>query len=569
MIELGSPGPTGNIDEAPVDILVVGGGPVGLAAALDLGTRGVRVLLVDESDGIANYPTAESVDTRTMEWLRQLRVSDAVQQSGFPDDYPRDIAFVTTLSGHELARFPRPDNANRFAATEGLSPEAPVWWPKFWFDTALRSRAAELPNVTMRYRWRCESTSQDAEGVTADLVSSDGVTRRVQSRYLVACDGGRSAIRRQYGIAMDGSAREARWQSALVEIPALLDRINFAPAVQYYLLRPRRLIFGSLDGRALWRVTYPLQDGEEPTPPEVAATVSAGIGRADVEVTVHDTRSWTGNTIVASTFRTGRIFLAGDAAHQMWPSGGHGMNTGIGDVANLGWKLALALRTATGPSLLDSYEAERKPIALRNTSRAAHNYAADLALTTSEDLDDTGERGVAARGRAARQVVTTRETEWRSVGVQLGFRYIDSPIIWYDTVAEPPSDDASRYMPVIRPGHRAPHAWLDHGSSTIDLFRLDHVLLRLDTALSVDGWVDQFASWGAQLDVIDLDDTAKRAYAGAALVLVRPDGMIAWHGPADADAARIAAVVLGRPGRAATNADAVQAEAIAGGVSKC
>jgi 2-polyprenyl-6-methoxyphenol hydroxylase-like FAD-dependent oxidoreductase len=542
------PGPTGDIEIDRVDVVVVGGGPVGLAMALDLGTRGVRVLVVDASPGIVDYPTAESIDVRTMEWLRQRGLAGAVRHSGFPDTYPRDIAFVTTLSGHELARFPRPDNAHRFAATAGLSPEGSVWWPKFWFDTALRDAVSALPNVTLRYRWRCDSISQTGDDVAVNLVGTDGTQRVVRAQYLVGCDGGRSTVRRQCGIAMEGSAREARWQGALVEIPGLLAAIDLLPAVQYYLLRPRRLILGSLDGDAFWRVTYPLADGEEPTRDEVLDTVLAGIGRTDLAVTIHDTRPWAGHTIVAQSYRSGRVLLAGDSAHQMWPSGGHGMNTGIGDVANLGWKLALAVRGAAGPGLLDSYQAERKPVALRNTARAAHNYAADLALPTEPALDAVGAAGEQAREAAAGEIRRTREAEWRSLGVQLGYRYTESPVI-LDDATEPPADQPSVYLPVVRPGHRAPHVWLDDGRSTVDLFTDDHVLLRSDPALAVDGWVEQFAARGSTLRVVDLGRPgvgSGSGYASAGLVLVRPDGVVAWRGlPADAGPADVADVVLG------------------------
>jgi len=546
MTELGAAGPTGDIEVGEIDVLVVGGGPVGLAMSADLGSRGLRVLTVDAGDGAVNYPTAESIDARSMEWLRQLGIVQAVERSGFPDDYPRDIAFVTRLAGAELARFRRPGNRERRESTGGLSPEGPAWWPKFWFDIALRERAMELPSVHLRYQWRCVDVAQSERAVSARLVGADGGVREVRARYLVACDGARSTVRRAIGVTMQGTPAEAVWEGAFVQIPDLLDRIDLEPAAQFYALRPRRAIFGSLNGKDLWRVTYPLRESENPTPDEVVSTIRDGIGVPDIPVAVRDARLWSGHTVVASRYRHGRVFLAGDAAHQMWPSGGHGMNTGIGDVHNLGWKLAATLTGDAGVGLLDSYEAERRPVAVRNTARAAANYQADLALPTDAELDEPGPTGDLARERAATQIRATREREWRSLGVQLGYRYEDSPVVVADGSPEPP-DEPTVYEPTCRPGHRAPHAYLPDGRSTLDLFGAGFVLLlsTLSPAPSQE-WINSFAARGAALTVVDISRSEAADLYPADLVLVRPDGFIAWSGKDTENAANeVAAVVLG------------------------
>jgi len=548
---LAEPGPTGDIDIDRPDVVVIGGGPVGLAAAVDLGVRGLNVLLVDAGDGVANYPTAESIDARTMEWLRQLGIANAVEHSGFPESYPRDISFVTRLSGYELARFRRPSNGGRREPTTGISPEGPVWWPKFWFDTALRARALGLPNVQLRYRWRCEGISQTEYGVTANLVRSDGTRHAATAPYLVACDGARSSVRGGLGITMEGSRAEAVWEGAFVEIPDLLARINLAPAVQYYTLRPRRSIFGSLNGKDLWRVTYPLEPGKSQTEDEIVATIRECIGIPDIPLVLRDGRVWAGHTVVASAYRQGRVFLAGDAAHQMWPSGGHGMNTGIGDVHNLAWKLAAVVRGGAGEGLLDSYQAERKPVAVRNTTRAAANYHADLALPTDPILDDPEAAGKRARQAAARQVRETREAEWRSLGVQLGYRYEGSPIVVPDGSVEP-VDEPTSYAPAARPGHRAPHVVLPDGRSTLDLFGAGFVLLHTSLAPDPQPWDEAFRARRIRLDIVDASQSQLAEAYPAELVLVRPDGIVAWSGKlADPDIASIVETVLGIASRPA------------------
>ncbi|MDX1872078.1 FAD-dependent monooxygenase [Mycolicibacterium sp. 120266] len=533
------------IDSDEYDVVVVGAGPVGLAAAIDLGTRSVRVLVVDSSDGSITYPTAESIDVRTMEWLRQHQLSGEVERSGFPADHPRDIAFVTRLTAHEVARFPRPSNADRLLSLSGTSPEGGAWWPKFWFDTALRNRANALPSVTVRYGWRCLRTAEDSDGVVAFLQRSRDVSKRVMASYIVACDGAGSTIRRQLGVALEGVPAEATWQGVFADIPDLLAITDARPAVQYYALRPRRAIFGSLNGDNLWRVTYPLRPGERHGVGDVVATIRDCIGSVDIEVNVVDSRTWSGRTVVASAYRVGRVLLAGDAAHQMWPSGGHGMNTGIGDVHNLCWKLDMVLRGQAGPELLDSYHLERKPVAERNARRAQANYLADIALPTVANLDDDGKDGDTARARAADAVMRTRAVEWSSLGTQLGYRYTGSPVVIGADTSEAP-DGHSTYVPAGMPGRRAPHVELPDGSSVLDLFGRSFVLLVSPDGPDVDDWIASFADSGAPLDVIHLRGSDASASYPMPLTLVRPDGFIAWAGSSSEDAGALTAVVLCR-----------------------
>src|SRR5882757_10568812 len=305
MIMTSEPGPTGDISSTAYDVVVVGGGPVGVATAIELGTRRLSVLLVEGDDGVVRYPTAESIDTVSMELLRRWGIADAVLRSGFPADAPRDISFVSRMTTYELARFPRPCNADRHSTTHGLSPEGGVWWPKFWFDLALRERAAAETTVDLRYRWTCDAFDDGTHGVTVRLSSQAYGHRTVRARYLVACDGAASPVRKALGIESlrDSADVRARWQGAFVNLPGLRERVPYAPAVQYYLVNPRRMILGSLDGDDLWRVTYPLADGESPAAAEVRATVAEALDCPAGEVEVHDSREWSGDAVVAGSFR--------------------------------------------------------------------------------------------------------------------------------------------------------------------------------------------------------------------------------------------------------------------------
>ena len=532
-----APGPAGDISTDTYDVVVVGGGPVGIATAIELGTRQRSVLVVERDDGVVRYPTAESIDTASMELLRRWGIAEAVLRSGFPAHERRDISFVSRIMGYELARFPRPTNAERRDTTQGLSLEGGVWWPKFWFDPTLRARAAAEPTVELRFRWTCESFDDDADGVRVQLCSTEHGYRTVRARFLVACDGAGSSIRRTLGIGSlrDSDRVRARWQGAFVRLPGLRDRIPHAPAVQYYLINPRRIILGSLDGRDLWRVTYPLKDGEYPISADVHATIADAFDSAVDAVDVLDTREWSGDAVVAESFRSAHVLLAGDAAHRMWPSGGHGMNTGLGDVANLGWKLDAVLGGWAPDTLLDTYTAERRPHCERMVRRAWHNYRADNAILPDPTLDDPGQEE--ARAVLGERIVSTRQTEWRSLGAQLDLRYPESSLVVSDGTAEPPADP-ERYVPTARPGHRAPHVSLPDGSSVLDLFRGRFTLLNLEATGDTTALAEALESRGIPLDVARVGAERVREAYGNAIALIRPDGIVAWRGdtcPEDPD----------------------------------
>jgi 2-polyprenyl-6-methoxyphenol hydroxylase-like FAD-dependent oxidoreductase len=524
-----APGPSGDIATDTYDVVVVGGGPVGLATAIELGTRRRSVLVVEREDGVVRYPTAESIDTASMELLRRWGIAEAVLCSGFPADGRRDISFVSRMTTYELARFARPSNADRRDVTQGLSPEGGVWWPKFWFDPTLRSRAATESTVDLRFRWTCESFDDGADGVSVRLCSSEHGCRTVRARFLVACDGAASSIRRTLGIASlrDSDCARARWQGAFARLPGLRDRIPHAPAVQYYLINPRRIILGSLDGGELWRVTYPLKDGEYPAFADVRATIADALDCVIDSVEVLDTREWSGDAVVAESFRSRHVLLAGDSAHQMWPSGGHGMNTGLGDVANLGWKLDAVLCGWAPDSLLDTYTAERRPHCERMVRRAWHNYRADNAILPDPTLDDPSRQQ--ARTRLAERIASTRQTEWRSLGAQLDVRYPESPLVVPDGSPEPAADPET-YVPAARPGHRAPHVALPDGRSVLDLFCGRFTLLNLEATADTTALAEAFKSRRIPIDVEWVAaDGAREAY-GNAIALIRPDGIVAWRG---------------------------------------
>jgi hypothetical protein len=253
--------------------------------------------------------------------------------------------------------------------------------------------------------------------------------------------------------------------------------------------------------------------------------------------------------VVAESFRSGHVLLAGDAAHRMWPSGGHGMNTGLGDVANLGWKLDAVLRGWAPDTLLDTYTAERRPHCEKMVRRAWHNYRADNAILPDPTLDDPGQ--AKARALLGQRIESTRQTEWRSLGAQLDLRYPESTLVISDGSPEPAADP-DEYVPTARPGHRAPHLALPDGRSVLDLFRGRFTLLNLAAASDSRALAQAFRRRRVPVDVHCVGSGRARQTYGRAVALVRPDGIVAWRGdtcPPDPDL--LVDQVTGRAGNGA------------------
>jgi hypothetical protein len=284
----------------------------------------------------------------------------------------------------------------------------------------------------------------------------------------------------------------------------------------------------AINGRDQWRMS--IIGGAEPRElggEEIHAAIRRAVGR-DFEYEILSVVPWTRRELVAERYGAGPGFIAGDAAHVMSPTGGFGMNTGIGDAVDLAWKLAATLTGWGGPALLDSYTAERRPVGQRNVAEASANLGRMLSVGQNPGLGDDTPEGARVRGRVGREFSEIMRREWFTLGIHLGYRYDESPICWPDGTDAPP-DDTMSYVPTARPGARAPHVWLADGRSTLDLYGRGFTLLWLGPADPAP-LVEAAAKRGVPLGVVALDEpTVREAYARQ-LVLVRPDGHVAWRG---------------------------------------
>jgi 2-polyprenyl-6-methoxyphenol hydroxylase-like FAD-dependent oxidoreductase len=514
-----------------VPVLVVGGGPVGLALAGDLGWRGVACTLVEQSDGSIYQPRMDLVGVRTMEFCRRWGIVPAVEGSPYPRDYAQDNIYLTSLTGYELGRERFPGIGQAPPPKE--SPQRRERCPQNMFDPILRGFAASQKNVALRYRTRLVAFTQNAELVTAVVENAEtGAREEILARYIVGCDGARSFVRETLGIAMQGNPVLTHTTNVIFRCPHLLSLHNKGKAYRHIFIGPEGTwaTIVAINGRDEWR--FSIIGGAEQrdyTTEDIEAAIRCAVGR-DFEFEILSVLPWVRRELVAERYRGGRGFIAGDAAHVMSPTGGFGMNTGIQDVVDLSWKLAATIEGWGGDSLLDSYGIERQPIGTRNVTEASGNLRRMLSVPPHPDLLDDTPQGAATREKVGREFSETMRREWFTLGAHLGYRYENSPICWPDGTAAPP-DDPRAYVPTARPSHRAPHAFLADGRSTLDLFGRGFALLGFGAeAAEAAPLLEAARTRHLPLTFTAIAEPHIAALYERKFVLVRPEGHVAWRG---------------------------------------
>ena len=520
--------------ENSTQVIIVGGGPVGLALALDLGWRGIACVLLEQGDGVISQPKMNEVNTRTMEFCRRWGIVERVLNCPFPGSFPLDTAFITSMFGHEIGRVERLARAHE--VPEPFSPYRLQACSQFWFDPILQSAARAFPSVALRYGTRVERVIQDATGVRVETTDvATGTRAHLTADYLIGCDGAASAVRSALGIAMQGKGTIGFPVHLFFRAPELLAASGRDPATFFFLI-DREGLWGSLriidPVNGFWRLMQDRTDGSL-TPERVdrEGILRRALGRP-YDVDWKGVNVWHRRSLVAERYGRDRIFLAGDAVHLLSPTGALGMNSGIGDAVDLGWKLAAVLNGWGGPHLLASYDLERRPVGLRNVGLATNIYLDNEKFGgPGADLESEDAATVALRRRLGAELEDVVGREFRTIGAQLGYRYESSPICIPDGTPAPP-DEMGTYLPTARPGSRAPHAWLDDDRSILDVFGRSFVLLRFPGAPDGASLRAAAAARGIPYDEAFIDDAETAALYERKLVLVRPDGHVAWRGDA-------------------------------------
>ena len=535
------------VDEIATSVCVVGAGPVGLSTAHELGRHGIACLLIDQGDGVIDHPRGTGVSVRTMEYFRRWGLADEIRR-GYNGSLPINQVFCASMAGYEfaVAHYPSLDDT----PLPPQSPEHVQRCSQNWWDATLVDAVKSQPSVDLRYRMRLDEVRStgptEVVAILTDLTT--GATSRVCSRYLVACDGINSGVRNQLGIEREGDTLLDYRMSVLFHVDDLIGQLGREPGERFILLDQQgaRGNVTSIDGHDVWRLLVRgMGDRFDLRAFDAAAHVCAAIGSDDIDFEIRSVMPWRNARWVAARYRVGNVLLGGDAAHSMPPSGGFGANTGISDAMNLAWKLAALVRGWAGDGLLDSYEVERKPIAVRNTAFAVQNMVNwNPRGRLADAFDDTPE-SEAVRKELGEQLVEATRAEWESLGVSLGYRYADSPVCVADGTAEPP-DDPIVYVPTSRPGSRAPHVWLPDGRSTLDLFECSFCLLQFRGMSAANSFRAAAGRSGIPLSICDIEDAAVADAYERALVLVRPDGHVAWRSDdPDVDAEAVLDAVRG------------------------
>jgi len=516
--------------DVDVPVLVVGAGPVGLGMGLELDWLGVNSMVVDQGDGSVEHPRTGLIAVRTMELFRRWGLAQRIRDAGFPEDYELSMVFCTSLNGHVLAREPYP--SMRDTPTPPETPEKKQRCPQSWMQPVLRDAAAASGRVDLRFHHRFDGFDQDATGVTSRITDlRDGRTRSVRSAYLVACDGATSAVRQTLGIDMPGRLLSYS-VNVLIRAPGLVAKHRMGPAERYLFVGSEGT-WGNLtvvDGDEIWRLT--VLGSEEKLDLanfDAQGWVRRAMGSDDIAFEILSVMPWRRSETLADRFRSGRVLLAGDAVHTTSPTGGMGMNTGMQEVLDLGWKLQGAIEGWAGERLLDSYGIERRPIAARNLAFSTRNFAAWKDVPDPAAMCDDTEEGARVREVTGRRLADSTKVEWESLGLQIGHRYDDSPICVPDGTPPTP-DDYSVYVPTARPGSRAPHAWLADGRSTLDLFGPGFTLLAFGPEAATGALEAAFATRGMPLKVERISDQKIADLYEMRFVLVRPDGHVGWRG---------------------------------------
>ncbi len=518
-----------------VSVLVAGGGPAGLAAALELGQRGIDVVVLEPRVEVSlDRPRAKTTSVRTMEHLRRWGIANRLRDvAPLPVAWSHDAVFATSLLGREITRFH--DCFGLAAQRCDDFAEAGQQVPQPLVERVLREAVALEPTVTLATGWSLTGLDETDDNVTVDAADRNGSTHRFVAGYVLGCDGSTGPTRRAIGVSYEGSTDSRTNFNMVFRAPGLAERVPHGPAIHYWVLDPDVPgLVGRMDLVDTWWAMAMGVDAEtgHADPIRLVRTL-IGPGAGDIEIVIVSTDPWTARMLNANAYGTRRVFLVGDAAHLNPPWGGHGFNTAVGDAVNIGWKLAAVLQGWGGEALLDSYERERKPIAQQTIDLATANMSQLSTNFADPRLTDPGLEGDAARADIAARVQVAKHGEFHSLGLVLGYQYADSPVVVTDGTSESQLDP-SHYEPTARPGARLPHRWLPDGRSVYDALGPGLTLLLLDPEADPSPFVVAASARETPLHVVDLcllgctpTDLAERY--GATMLVVRPDQHVAWR----------------------------------------
>ncbi len=532
-------------------VLIAGGGPVGMVLALELARYAIRSIVVEQNKTTTRHPKMDLTNGRSMELFRRLGIIDEFRAVGVPEDQTMDITYATSATGHLLHTFdygtPKEHRALSRATNDGtMTLEPYMRVSQVVLEPVLKKAIDESPYVDVRFGHKFEDFTQDANGVTSTISHNDG-HYTLRSQYLAGCDGGSSRVRHKAEIDLEGDfgivpIYMIHFRSTDLEV---LGKFGAA----YHL----QTGFGTLiaqNGKDTWTLHVVLDPDTDPasiTPSELLEQFAGT--KFDYEILVAN--HWTPHLVVAERYRNGRVLLAGDAAHQFIPTGGYGMNTGVWDAADLGWKLAAVIDGWGGDALLDSVE-ERRKIALQNRDAAVRHMNDRFAIEgfirkKRCEVDIEAKETESVRKEIADEIKRVGNAENESWGIEHGYRYIGSNVIVYPKDrSDEPEFDPLHAQPSVWPGSRLPHYYLSDGQPLYDKLGKGFTVIRLDGA-DASALSDAALDLGIPFDIISVSNDENLSKLRKTFILVRPDHHIAWSGDAlPEDCAELLKTVVGR-----------------------
>jgi 2-polyprenyl-6-methoxyphenol hydroxylase-like FAD-dependent oxidoreductase len=542
------------------DVLIVGAGPTGLTLAIDLGKRGIRCTLVEQKEQPAFLPKMERVNARSMEIYRRMGLAERIRAAGLRADCPMDVYIVLSLTEPPLLHLPYPSveeaRVQTRASNDGTMPLEPYQLiSQYTLEPLLKSVAEGIASLRVRFGWEFVALRQDRDGVSARLRSTKGEVEEIRAAYLVGCDGGASAVRKELNIGLSGEGNLLELRQALFRCDELFDRLPIGDGAgrgrHYHVADDKATFLIMQDSTRHWTL-HAVLDSDEAMKTAFERTV--GI---PVKYEMLSCAPWRQSLLLADRYGKDRVFLAGDAVHLVIPTGGLGMNSGVGDAVDLSWKLAATLAGWGGPNLLKSYEIERRQVGERNVAAArfASTGRRKWRSMWRPNIRDNTPEGAKTRVNLARVADVEQRKSNEMLGAELGYRYVGSPLIAAEGsqganegADEGPEHNFIDYVPSSYPGVRLPHVWLEDGTAVQDRVGYGHgyTLLRLAGNRDVAALGRAFAAHGAPYSVLDLLDDSARDIYGYDLVLVRPDLHVVWRGNVLPDnPARLAALATG------------------------
>lgn len=513
-------------------VVIVGAGPAGLSLAIELGMRSIPCTIVERDERRGWAPRAKTTHIRTREHMRRWGIADRLAEtSPFGVDYPSHVLFVTRLGGHLLKKFEyaldcRPDRNQDFS-------EHGQWIPQYKLEEVLRTHAQSLPGVTIRNGCAFTGFEQDDAGVLVHLHdTATGASDTLEAAYLVGADGARSSVRDAIGASMVGTYGLSRNYNIIFRAPELSRLHRHGPGIMYWQINEEvPSLIGPMDTDDLWFFMPTAVSEDTVLSKEDAADLIRRSTGIDTDYEVLSSDEWVASRFLADRYGDGRVFLVGDACHLHPPFGGFGMNLGVSDSVDLGWKIAATLQGWGGPQLLASYEQERRQAheIVLDAAEANHSVLANQLIRP--DIEANSAAGADTRAEISALIETSKRAEFNARGVVLGYCYRGSDIVADDGTQEQWRRSVD-YTPLAIPGAIAPHRWLSDGSSLYDRFGCGFTLLVTapDMAEACDRATEDAAAAGVPLKILDLSGEGLRPLYEADMALVRPDQHVAWRG---------------------------------------